>query len=177
MENEAFKILMDDPDRGLRFIIDKHGPQLLKQITRCIQNDDELVNDVFQLTLIAIWTDHKKIGELEDPFAWIMAIARNTALSTLRSERIRLKEPIEDHEDLRSSEQADTDLVYKETLDELLFHARRLTPREEEIFIASKVDGMDNKELENVHNLTPQHVRNLISSANRKIRKLLKRWS
>lgn len=177
MENEAFKILMDDPDRGLRFIIDKHGPQLLKQITRCIQNDDELVKDVFQLTLIAIWTDHKKIGELEDPFAWIMVIARNTALSMIRVERLRLKEPIEDHENLRSPDQADTALVYKETLDELLFHARRLTPREEEIFLASKVDGMDNKELEKVHNLTPQHVRNLISSANRKIRKLLKRWS
>lgn len=175
MVNEAFRILMDDPDRGLRLIMELHGPQLLKQIGRTIQHDDELVKDVFQLTLIAIWTDHKKIGELKDPFAWIMAIARNTALSTLRSERIRLKEPIEDHEDLRSSEQADTDLVYKETLDELLFHARRLTPREEEIYIASKVDGMDNKELEKVHNLKAQRVRNLLSSAQRKIRMLLRR--
>lgn len=177
MVNEAFRILIDDPDLGLRLIMELHGPELVKQISRCIQNDDELVKDVYQLTLIGIWTDHKKIGELEDPFAWIMVIARNTALSTLRSERIRLKEPIEDHENLRSSEQADTDLVYKETLDELLQHVKQLTPREEEIFIASKVDGMDNKELEKVHNLTPQHVRNLISSANRKIRKLLKRWS
>jgi RNA polymerase sigma factor (sigma-70 family) len=175
MENEVFRILMDDPDRGLRLIMELHGPQLLKQIGRIIQHDDELVKDVFQLTLIAIWTDHKKIGELEDPFAWIMAIARNTALSTLRSERIRLKEPIEHHEDLRSSEQADTELVYKETLDELLFHARRLTPREEEIYIASKVDGMDNKELEKVHNLKAQRVRNLLSSAQRKIRMLLRR--
>lgn len=175
MVNEAFRILIDDPDLGLRLIMELHGPELVKQISRCIQNDDELVKDVFQLTLITIWTDHKKIGELEDPFAWIMVIARNTALSTLRSERIRLKEPIEDHENLRSSEQADTDLVYKETLDELLQHAKRLTPREEEIFIASKVDGMDNKELEKVHNLKAQRVRNLLSSAKKKIRKLLRR--
>ena len=175
MVNEAFRILIDDPALGLRLIMELYGPQLLKQISRCIENDDELVKDVYQLTLIAIWTDHKKIGELEDPFAWIMVIARNTALSTLRSERIRLKEPIEDHENLRSSEQADTALVYKETLDELLQHAKQLTPREEEIFIASKVDGMDNKELEKVHNLKAQRVRNLLSSAKKKIRKLLRR--
>lgn len=175
MENEVFKLLIDDPDLGLRLIIGLHGPELVKQISRCIQNDDELVKDVYQLTLIAIWTDNKKIGELEDPFAWIMVIARNTALSTLRSERIRQKEPIEDHENLRSSEQADTALVYKETLDELLLHAKQLTPREEEVFIASKVDGMNNKELEKVHNLKAQRVRNLLSSAQKKIRKLLKR--
>ncbi|AIM36181.1 hypothetical protein KO02_05330 [Sphingobacterium sp. ML3W] len=175
MEKETFSTLIDDPDQGIRLIVEHFRVQLLGQISRFIHNDDELVKDVFQLTLIAIWKDHRNIGEMADPFVWIMAIARNIAYCTLRSERKHLKEPIEDHVDVCSNELADTKLVYQETLNELMLQATELTPMERNILIGSKVDGMDNKELEKVHKLKPQRVRNLLSSAQRKIRKLFKR--
>ncbi|WP_400260879.1 RNA polymerase sigma factor [Sphingobacterium sp. SG20118] len=163
MGKKTFSTLIDDPDQGIRLIVEHYRVQLLRQIRRFIHNDDELVKEVFQLTLIEIWKDHRNIGEMADPFVWIMAIARNIALSTLRAERKHLKEPIENHVDVCSNEQADTELVYQETLNELMLQATELTPKEKEIFIGSKVDGMDNKELEKVHKLTPQRVRNLLS--------------
>lgn len=69
-------------------------------------------------------------------------------------------------------EETDWNLIYKETRDEILLKAKQLTPREEEVLLASKIEGLNNKELAKRFNISPQRVRNLVSASVKKLTKL-----
>lgn len=174
MDKEPFNRLTDEPDLALRLIMEKHGEQLTKWIRNFIPHNDELVKDAVQETLIVLWSDADKVATAKDPFMWMMVIAKNVSLSKLRREHQDRRVPLEEIENLSCNIQADTELNYKDTVDDIVLKASKLTSREQEILIGSKLHGMENKELEKKHGLAPQRVRNLLSSGLKKIRQLLK---
>ncbi|MDR2275763.1 MAG: hypothetical protein LBF27_32950 [Sphingobacterium sp.] len=59
-------------------------------------------------------------------------------------------------------------------LEVVLSKAEQLSPMEKKVLIDAKVHGLNNKKLETRHDLKPQRVRNLLSTALAKIRRLLK---
>jgi RNA polymerase sigma-70 factor (ECF subfamily) len=175
MEEDPFKILVKDPEQGLKLIMAKHGSQLKRRIRNFISNDDELVKDALSETLIVLYVDREKIVAHTDPFMWMMVIAKHIALNTLRREKTDRKVSMDEIEEPPDGDTADANLNYKEMLELILSKAEQLTPMEKKVLIDSKVHGLDNKELETRYNLHAQRVRNLLSTARAKIRRLLKR--
>lgn len=173
MDEDPFKHLIDEPDRGIRLIVKRYGTQLKSRVRRFIADDDELVKDVISEILTELWVYREKISQKKDPFMWMMVIAKNIALRRLRDEHLDRRVPMEDIGDPLFNEQADTALNYKEMQEQILLEAVNLTPKEREILIGSKLEEMDNKELSDKHGITAQRVRNLLSSGLKKIRKLL----
>ena len=173
MREDPFEILVKEPDRGLRLIMAKHGSQLKKRIKNFISNDDELVKDVISETLTVLFVEREKVSTSKDPFIWMMVIAKNIALKMLRQEKMGLKVSMDVVGDLTHNEAADTNLNYKEMLGIVLSKAEQLSPMEKKILIDAKVHGLKNKELETNYDLQPQRVRNLLSTALSKIRKIL----
>ncbi|PUV22767.1 MULTISPECIES: RNA polymerase sigma factor [Sphingobacterium] len=174
MGEDPFEILVREPDRGLRLIMAKHGSQLKKRIKNFINNDDELVKDVISETLKLLFVEREKIALRNDPFVWMMVIAKNIALKMRRQEKIDRKMAIEELRNEPHSNDCDADLHYREMLEVVLSKAEQLTPMEKKILIDAKINGLDNKELEIRHKLRPQRVRNLLSTALAKMRRLLK---
>lgn len=174
MGEDPFEILVKEPERGLRLIMARHGKQLRKRVQNFINNDDELVKDVISETLLTLFVQRENIATRKDPFTWMMVIAKNIALKMLRQEKHRLKTAIDQLTDIPLGDETDVHLHYKETLEMIRSKAGRLTPMERKILIDAKVNGFNNKELEVRHALRPQRVRNLLSTALAKIRKLLK---
>lgn len=174
MDREPFKRLNDEPDLALKLITKRYGKQLMKRIKYLVADNDELVKDIVQETLVVLWTDREKVSKMKDPFVWMMVIAKNTALSKLRNEHQDLRVSIKDVENVASISRADTELNYKETLENIVLNASKLTPKEQEILIDSKLGGMENKELEEKYGLAPQRIKNLLSSGLKKIRQLLR---
>ncbi|WP_286778358.1 sigma-70 family RNA polymerase sigma factor [Sphingobacterium thalpophilum] len=175
MGEDPFEILVNEPDRGLRLIMAKHGSQLKQRIKIFIRNDDELVKDVISETLMTLFVEREKIAVRKDPFVWMMVIAKNIALKMLRQERTDRKIPIDELRNEPNSEDSDAELHYREMLEIVLSKAEQLSPMEKKILIDAKVHGLHNKELEIRHDLRPQRVRNLLSRALAKIRRLLRR--
>lgn len=174
MGEDPFEILVKEPERGLRLIMAKHGSQLKNRIRNIVNNDDELVKDAVSETLTALFVQREKVAICRDPFLWMMAIARNIALKILRQEKKDRKIAIDELRTVPHSDDSDAHLNYQEMLETVLSKAEQLTPMERKIFIDAKVHGLDNKELEIRHDLRPQRVRNLLSTALAKIRRLLR---
>ncbi|HAE68875.1 RNA polymerase sigma factor [Sphingobacterium multivorum] len=175
MDEDPFEILVNEPDRGLKLIMAKHGSQLKKRIRNVVNNDDELVKDVISETLTVLFVEREKIALRKEPFVWMMVIAKNISLKMLRQEKRDRKVPIDELRNVPHADDSDRNLNYRELLDVVLLKSEQLTPMERKILIDAKVNGLDNKELENRHGLRPQRVRNLLSSALAKIRQLLRR--
>lgn len=174
MGEDPFEILVKEPERGLRLIMARHGSQLKKRIKNIINNDDELVKDAVSETLIALFVQREKIAMRKDPFVWMMVIAKNIALKMLRQEKRDRKITIDELRAVPHSDNIEADLHYQEMLNLILSKAERLSPMERKVLIDAKVHGLDNRELEVRHDLKPQRVRNLLSTALAKIRQLLK---
>lgn len=174
MGEDPFEILVKEPERGLRLIMARHGSQLKKRIKIFIHNDEELVKDVVSEILIVLFVQREKVAICKDPFLWMMAIARNIALKILRQEKKDWKIALDELRTVPHSDDSDAHLNYQEMLETVLSKAEQLTPMEKKVLIDAKVHGLDNKELGIRHDLRPQRVRNLLSTALAKIRRLLR---
>lgn len=174
MRDDYFKLLADEPDVALPIIIKRHGAQLRARIDMFVRDDDELAQDVFSETLVAIWVARKKVAAARDPFVFVMAIAKKIALYMIRSENKYKTLPAEFLDDLADYVQADTEMLYKERREQMLDAAEMLTPKERNILIDAKLEQWSNKELSEKYDVSVQHVKNVLSSALKKLRALLK---
>lgn len=174
MDDECFKKLGDDSDLALKLIIQKYGKQLKKRIAKLVQSDEDLTKDIIQEVLTFIWEDAERIATMEHPFAFMMTIAKNRAISAFRAKIERTQVPIEKVYHLADVNQADTFLEYEELYQRFIKLTERLTPKEKEVVISAKLDGLDNKQLSVLYNVSIQRAKNIVSSAMKKIRTLFK---
>lgn len=174
MDEKPFKILLREPIRGMELIMSQHGPLLKNWLRVLLKNDDELIEDVISDTFMEVWIDRENIAKKEDPLLWVMGMAKNIALAKLRYSKKRKRVQIKEIKHMPNSDPMDEGLHYREIRDIILKKAEELSPREKQILIGAKIDELDNKELAELFGLQPQHVRNLLSSALAKMRKLLR---
>jgi RNA polymerase sigma factor (sigma-70 family) len=85
-EQELVLALKQRNDQAFGFLYDNYGGALYSIIKQIITDNNELANDVLQEVFINIW---RKI-ETYDPtkgrlFTWMLNIARNASIDTLRS--------------------------------------------------------------------------------------------
>lgn len=175
MDKEDFKELINDDETGIARIIASYGRVLLKVVRKRVGNDDELAKDVMQNLYKDIFQHRKEIAVKDDPYMWIMVMAKNKANAALRNEHHSSKVSIEEVMSYISPDSADQDLHYNETMDELLQQASRLTPKENIVLKASVIDGLGNKEIQEKFGLTEKDTRNVKYSALKKLRKVFRR--
>lgn len=168
MDNEIFKILYDDPHRGLRLLEERFGDQLKAFVAHKFPYDMDLVKEIVQLTIIVIYQKHQQVASADDPFGYIMGIARRIGNKIRRAQQKHAGETIEEQQHINSGEETDADLLVRELMDEIFSKGELLTPRESEILKASVLEGLDNEALGKRFNLKRQSVKNLMSKVKRK---------
>lgn len=175
MDKDDFKELINDDETGIARIIASYGRVLLKVVRKRVGNDDEVAKDVMQDLYEDIFRNRKEIAMKDDPYVWIMVMAKNKANAALRNEHRSSKAPIEEVLNHSSTDRADQNLHYNETMDELLQQASQLTEKESLVLKASVIDGLGNKEIQEKLGLTDKATRNVKYSALKKLRKVFKR--
>lgn len=168
MDNEIFKILYDDPHRGVRLLEERFGNQLKAFVVHKFPYNMDLVQEVIQLTLIVIYQKHQEVASANDPFGYIMGIARRIGGKIRIAQQKHAGDLIEEQYQISNGEEADLDLLVKELMDEIFSKGELLTPKESEILRASALEGLDNEELEKRFNLKPQSVKNVMSKVRQK---------
>lgn len=88
------------------------------KLTRRAEIVEEVVNDV----MLAIWTGAGRFGGRSRPSTWIFGIAHHTALKALRRFPLAMAEPAEDEPDLVVEEQPES-LLNRRELQDLLGRA------------------------------------------------------
>lgn len=171
---DAFRKLKENPTESLAAILQWSKGILVRYIRKYIQNDDELIKDVIAETLQAVWIQHTKISELKDPEIWLLRIAYNISMSKLRKKKKYYTEPIDEHRFLKSDSATEADIERKE-LDKLLTQAiETLSPKERIVFILSRTEGVNTKEIAYRCRTSEQTVKNQLSSGLKKIHQYFK---
>jgi len=169
-----FRLLDLQPNVALEQIFAHYGGSLEKYIRRFIYNDDDLVKDVLNETLIVIWEKRQLVAKLEAPVYWMQRVAKNKALYYIRDDAKYNKISLDIGLDIDSGQCADDRFAYNELEMLILEACEELPPQDRELVIKSKFEGRSNKELMTTYGMAEQTVKNKLSRALKVIRKKLK---
>ncbi|WP_313417951.1 RNA polymerase sigma factor [Sphingobacterium multivorum] len=169
-----FQLLDSQPYAALEQIFAHYGGSLEKYIRRFIYDDDDLVKDVLNETLIVIWEKRQLVAKLEAPVYWMQRVAKNKALYYIRGEAKYNKISLDNGLDMASGQCADDIFAYNELEMLILEACEELPPQDRELVIKSKFEGRSNKELMATYGMAEQTVKNKLSRALKVIRKKLK---
>lgn len=82
----------DPTDESLRALVDAHAPAVYR-VARSIVRDPGLAEDVVQETMIRAWRSRDQLRDPRRERVWMLRIAHNTAVSSLRRVRDRATDP------------------------------------------------------------------------------------
>lgn len=119
MADEPFKLLLNNPDEALRLIIRKHGVQL-KAYLEMYGLEQEVIKDLIQEVLMAVWLQRVKAASQNNPALWMFGIARMKVKDWKRRES--LIPPTSSFERdkiyIQSPNETDDDLMEKELMED-----------------------------------------------------------
>ena len=171
--NDPFKDLVQCPEKAMEAIFECYEAELYQYVKKFI-SDDDIIKDVIQETLIALWKQKEKIAVLDTPFFYMLRIAKYQALSIVRELQRKNTFPLEENYDVPGTDKADGKLRLQEIDRQIREITDTLTPREREIFIESRFLGLSNKEIMERHNMAEQTVKNYLSRTLKVVREGLK---
>ncbi len=84
-EEELIPLLLKKSSIGLEILYDNYSALLFGVIRRIVQKED-IAEELLKITFIKIWNNFSQYNPAKDRLsAWLISIARNTALDKLRS--------------------------------------------------------------------------------------------
>jgi RNA polymerase sigma-70 factor (family 1) len=144
------------------------------KVTRSVYRAEEITQEVF----LKIWVNREQMAGIENPEAWIITITRNLCFNQLKkiaAEKCMIELSAEKqgspvisiHQQIE-----DKDLLLK-----LREASAQLTPRQQLIYRLSKEKGLRKKEIADSLHISENTVRAHLTTALRKIRQLMERYS
>jgi len=126
------------------------------------EDAEEIVQEVF----IKVWNARDKIDVYSSFKSFLFTIAYNETMSLLRKRLIEAKsrEYLKSIQQIETSDQVINELQYKELDDRLQASLNQLTPRQKEIFILSREEGLTHKEIAEKLNISESTVNNHLVS-------------
>lgn len=154
-------------EASLKKVIDKYSQNLLAYVVCIVKSKvlaEEVVGDVF----IELWNKRDKIEELESLKAWLLVLARNKSISTLRKEeRHRYQFEIDEVGfDLACDFMTpDEEMISSEEISRITTAIRLLPARCQEVFILAKIQKIPYKEIATMLNISVKTINIHISKA------------
>ncbi|MEN8230528.1 MAG: RNA polymerase sigma-70 factor [Bacteroidota bacterium] len=163
---ELVKLLKKGDMVAFDAIYNKYCHKLHEFVLRYLKQEEDsegIVQEVF----IKIWESRDKIDVYASFESFLFTIAYNTSISLLRK---RVRET-KSREYLRSLQQIDNadkvidELQFKELNQKVQSLLEQLTPRQKEIYLLSREEGMTHKEISEKLNISKNTVKNHLVSA------------
>lgn len=140
---------------------------------RLLTNDDQLAEEVFQDTLLAVWTSAHRFRAESSVRSWLYAIARRQAHNALR----RVRPPVQDESALRnmhsSESRPEETVLITEAFEALVMAIRQLSPVLCETLMLVVVYDLSYEEVGTVLRIPTGTVKSRLSRARTTLRPLL----
>ncbi|RMH72768.1 MAG: RNA polymerase sigma factor [Actinomyces sp.] len=163
------------PDAAaLERMVERHAATVYR-FALSIVHDAALADDVVQETLIRAWRRGPVSDDGEVPRAWLMKVARNTAISILRGRRDELPGPAHLPEEAVG---VTTDRVVegRAALDGLWAALGVLDPDDRLLVVLREIDGHTYDEIAEILDLPLPTVKTRLFRARRTLKTALKEW-
>lgn len=172
-------VVPDEPDRPteahLRRVVDRHAAAVYR-LALTIVHDPALADDVVQETMLKAWR-HAPVGpDQEIPKAWLLKVARNTAISLLRTRREDLHGPDTLPDAGSNADETVRTIEGRAQLDELWDVMRHLDEDARTLIVLKEVDGLSYEEIAATLDLPLPTVKTRLFRARKALKDALKEW-
>lgn len=165
-----------DPD-DLHKLVVEHGDAVYR-LAYSIVRDSALAEDVSQDTLVKAWLALPNFRGDASLRSWVLRIAHNTAISTLRTRRMTLMDPAEMPEREALPERTVERRVESgEVMDAFVQALDHLDELSRSIVVLRELEGLAYDEIANVLNVPLPTVKTRLLRARRKLSTVLKEWA
>lgn len=158
----------------LRSVVDRHAVAVYR-VAVSIVHDSALAEDVVQETMIKAWRHAPLDANGEIPPQWLMRVARNSAISLLRTRREDLHGPETLPESVSGVETTRT-VEGRAALEELWVALGRLDEDARAFIVMREVDGLSYEEMAATVGLSLSTVKTRLFRARRALKDELKEW-
>ncbi|MEM7139488.1 MAG: RNA polymerase sigma factor [Actinomycetota bacterium] len=158
----------------LRRVVDRHAAAVYR-VARSIVHDPALADDVVQETMLKAWRNSPVEPGEEIPRNWLLKVARNTAISLLRTRREDLHGPDtlpEDSGGASTSRQVEG----RAQLDELWVAMEKLDEDARALIVLKEVDDLSYEEIAQTLDLPLPTVKTRLFRARKALKDAMKEW-
>lgn len=146
------------------------------RLARSIVHDGALADDVVQETMVKTWRSLDGFEGGEVPRAWILKVARNTAISVLRTRRDDVREAT-DFGDLATAEGGPAaTTVDRAQLDQLWAVLADMDETSRSLVVMREMSGLSYEEIAEVLDLPLSTVKTRLFRARRALQDSMKGW-
>lgn len=158
----------------LRVVVDRHAAAVYR-VARSIVQDPSLADDVVQETMLKAWRNSPVEPGEEIPRNWLLKVARNTAISLLRTRREDLHGPDTLPEGPSGASTTRT-VEGRAQVDELLGVLQTLDEDARALIVLKEVDGLSYEEIAATLGLPLPTVKTRLFRARKALKNEMKEW-
>ncbi len=162
-----------DPE-ALRVVVDRHAAAVYR-VARSIVHDPALADDVVQETMLKAWRNSPVGPGEEIPRNWLLKVARNTAISLLRTRREDLHGPDTLPEGPHGVSTTRT-VEGRAQVDDLLQALQHLDEDARALIVLKEVDDLSYEEIAATLDLPLPTVKTRLFRARKALKNALKEW-
>lgn len=164
-----------DPNpEDLRAVVDRHAAAVYR-VARSIVHDAALADDVVQETMLKAWRNSPVAPGEEIPRNWLLKVARNTAISLLRTRREDLHGPDTLPEGPEGFSTTRT-VEGRVQLDDLLDALQNLDEDARALIVLKEVDDLSYEEIAATLDLPLPTVKTRLFRARKALKNEMKEW-
>lgn len=179
-EHQYISGLKSDSEKVFREILE-HWYSRLFNFANGYLNNTENTKEVIQDVFLQLWDHRQKLADNTSLNAYLFTLTRNRCIDLIRREKLMLQfrtDKQEEYSRLTENYQALSDPILDEIfaleLQYEIDHAVNSLPEQcRKVFIMSRTNGMKNKEIGNVLNLSEKTIETHLTKALRTIRTIL----
>lgn len=172
-EQKVIQLLQSKDKKGIAFLYDNYSAALYGVILKIVHRE-EIAEDVLQETFVKIWKKSNQYDRTKGKlFTWLINIARNTAIDTIRSKRFRQsKKSVPIDNSVYSHETLQTEIDVRDSGLENVINS--LDEKYRTLINLAYFQGYTQKEIAEELNMPIGTVKSRIRFAIKELRKVLK---
>ena len=143
---------------------------LMVRVGRDFFGNRDDAEDVAQESLACLWTYCSRLDAGRNMEALAIRVAKNVSVDIYKRRQV-VTLPIKAQMDVAVVESADSNVDFEETQNRLALAMAKLSPREQQLMQASKMDGLSNDEISKQTGIAKASLQSILSMAKKKLLK------
>ncbi|MDH7461676.1 RNA polymerase sigma-70 factor [Chitinophagaceae bacterium 26-R-25] len=174
-EKELFKLIANGDEVAFATLFKSYAPKLHAFLFSRTHNDSN-AEELVQQTFIRIWTNREKLGDIDNPNAWLYKVAANECYRMIRSQMVAEKAMTavaSKTTEVNDLETPGEQMQYKELEINLQAAINALPEQRKNVYILNRQHGMNTAEIAKALNISPKTAKNTLAASLKSIRAFL----
>ncbi|MGI9610889.1 MAG: RNA polymerase sigma factor [Acidimicrobiia bacterium] len=165
-----------DPD-DLSALVSAHGESIYR-VCLSVVRDASLAEDVAQDTLVKAWLALPTFRGESSLKSWVLRIARNTAISTIRSNRMIVMDPFTmPEEEPRADGSVERKVENREAMQDFVVALGELDDLSRSVVVLREIEGLPYDEIADVLDVPLSTVKTRLMRARKRLGSALEEWA